>query len=300
MRASSCAVRSEPCRISNSGSSDGDERAAPHLAVDRDLPPSSARTARFRRCRCPCRLAWWSERAEQLRLRRTRATCPLPVSPISTRAWPLARDSRSQTRPWAAWRRRRSAPCGRAPVRAARRGRGSRRGPAGRPRAGGRAVRPRARAAGDGAQVHAGQPAGGFSPSRNCSISWRIFSSELSTVMSMSCWNSGCRAAASAFFIISDNCVTMFFRSCTTKADMRLKASNLRASSSASVACICARKLGRLPARRSSAGRDLPVQLQRRARPGQHDEAQQGRPRSAAPAPRPVRAGQQPGSGSPS
>jgi hypothetical protein len=76
---------------------------------------------------------------------------------------------------------------------------------------------------------------------RSCSINLRIFSSELSTVNSMSCWNSGLAWSRCAFFIISESWVTMFLRSWTTKADMRLKESNLRASSSASVACICAR-----------------------------------------------------------
>ncbi len=83
---------------------------------------------------------------------------------------------------------------------------------------------------------------GGVAPSRSCSISRFILSSELCTVNSMSCWNSGLACRRSAFFNISDSWVTMFLRSCTTKADMRLKASNLRSSSSASVACICARK----------------------------------------------------------
>ena len=68
-------------------------------------------------------------------------------------------------------------------------------------------------------------------------------STECSTVISMSFWNSGLSRWRSAFFSISDNCATMFFRSWTTNADMRLKASNLRASSSASVACIWPRKV---------------------------------------------------------
>ena len=84
---------------------------------------------------------------------------------------------------------------------------------------------------------------GGVAPSRSCSMSWRIRSSEFSTVSNMSRWNSGFWLWRWAFFIISASCVTMFFRSCTTNADMRLKASNLRTSSKASVACICARKL---------------------------------------------------------
>jgi hypothetical protein len=61
-------------------------------------------------------------------------------------------------------------------------------------------------APGDGLQVHAdGRAAGGVAPSRSCSISWRIFSSELSTVSSMSCWNSGLLCSRLAFFIISDS-----------------------------------------------------------------------------------------------
>ncbi len=47
-----------------------------------------------------------------------------------------------------------------------------------------------------------------------------------------------CRDAARRCCSISESCATRFFRSCTTNADMRLKASNLRASSSASVARI--------------------------------------------------------------
>ena len=45
----------------------------------------------------------------------------------------------------------------------------------------------------------------GLPPSRSWSISWRIFSSALSTVSSMSCSNSGLPRCRSAFFIISAN-----------------------------------------------------------------------------------------------
>ena len=106
-------------------------------------------------------------------------------------------------------------------------------------------------------------------------MSCRIFSREFSIVISMSCWNSGLACRRLAFFIISDNCVTMFFRSCTTKADMRLKASNLRASSRASVACICARKLA--ACRPAVLSRSLTSQFTSTlgAGAGQHDEADQ-------------------------
>ena len=109
-------------------------------------------------------------------------------------------------------------------------------------------VRPRAAAAtrmrssNAGSGTPAGTPAG-VSPLRNCSIRRRILSSEFSTVVSMSSWNSALSLSRRAFCIISESWATMFFKSCTTKADILLKASNLRASSKASVACIRAKKL---------------------------------------------------------
>ena len=45
----------------------------------------------------------------------------------------------------------------------------------------------------------------------------------------------------SALRNINESCAMRFFRSCTTKADIRLNASNLRASSNASVICSWAR-----------------------------------------------------------
>ena len=78
-------------------------------------------------------------------------------------------------------------------------------------------------------------------PSRNCSIS-------CSSVRRRARRSSACRAGIpglsrwrSAFLSISDSCATRFLRSWTTNADIRLNASNLRASSSASVARICPR-----------------------------------------------------------
>ena len=54
-------------------------------------------------------------------------------------------------------------------------------------------------------------------------------------LMSMSRWNAGLLRCRSAFLSISESCATRFFRSWTTNADMRLNASNFRASSNASV-----------------------------------------------------------------
>jgi hypothetical protein len=155
---------------------------------------------------------------------------PWPVSPISTRTWPLYRHMHPHSARRLAWRRVRSAQGAPAHVRAVvMAARGQRLDPVGS-RSGARLSASTA-ACHDERQVHAARSAGWCGPSRNCSIRRRIFSSELSTVSSMSSWNSGLLRSRLAFFSISESCVTMFLRSCTTKADMRLKASNLRASS---------------------------------------------------------------------
>ena len=52
-------------------------------------------------------------------------------------------------------------------------------------------------------------------------MSWRMRSTECSTVISMSCWNSGLSRCFAALAIISESWATRFFRSCTTNADMR-------------------------------------------------------------------------------
>ncbi len=73
-----------------------------------------------------------------------------------------------------------------------------------------------------------------------CSSSF-IFCTEKSTVSIMSCWNSGLCLWRSAFDISSDSCDTRFFRSCTTKVDIRLNDSNWRATISALAASYWAR-----------------------------------------------------------
>ncbi|MNY48046.1 hypothetical protein D3C86_1833510 [compost metagenome] len=73
-----------------------------------------------------------------------------------------------------------------------------------------------------------------------CSISF-IFCTEWVTVSSMSCWNSGLLRCLCAFGISSDSWATRFFRSCTTKVDMRLNDSNWRATISAMAASCWAR-----------------------------------------------------------
>ncbi len=56
----------------------------------------------------------------------------------------------------------------------------------------------------------------------------------------MSSWNWGLWRCFCQFESSRDSCATRFFRSCTTKADMRLKDSNCRAMSSDCVASTCA------------------------------------------------------------
>src|SRR5579864_7738580 len=81
----------------------------------------------------------------------------------------------------------------------------------------------------------------GSAPVRNWSMSAFMRSTTCCTVRSISDWNAGLSRWRCAFFSINDNWVTRFFRSCTTNADMRLKASNFRASRSASDILTCPR-----------------------------------------------------------
>ena len=81
--------------------------------------------------------------------------------------------------------------------------------------------------------------------------------------------------AAAHCWSISVSWATRFFRSWTTNADIRLNASNLRASSNASARAHLAEIARRLAARSFQQIAHFPVEVDRRARRGQHDEAQQ-------------------------
>src|SRR5262245_1115233 len=84
-------------------------------------------------------------------------------------------------------------------------------------------------------------PSTGVVPLRSRSMIAFIRRVTCSTVSITSRWNSGLLRWRSEFRSSSESCATRFLRSWTTNADMRLNASNLRASSSCSFAWICAR-----------------------------------------------------------
>jgi hypothetical protein len=170
-------------------------------------------------------------------------TCRGPVSPTSTQTWPLLRSSLSQTRPVAAWRRRRSAPCAPAHAPGGRRGRAW---PAvailssssvrrvachgTMPPHDGLRVRRRARAPGRG-------------PLAQLQHQLAHRSSALSTVISMSCWNSGLSAQALGVLQhqreLGDDVLEVVHH----KGRHAVEGIELAHLEQASVACICARKL---------------------------------------------------------
>ena len=254
-------------------------RALARCAVDEDAAADACDVlVAFVARRCPCRSCLVVSNGLNRRSRTNSCVMPTPVVPdLDDREVSIAPDTPAAPGPPAASRRGRSARDGRARARADPRGPG--RTPAASRRGRLRARVPPSTAATRRAIAVERRCCRGFStgvsPARSWSMQIAHATDDVSDRPSMSRWNSGLSLCRSAFLSSSCSCATRFFRSWTTKADIRLNASNLRASSSASVA----RDLREIARRLAAGGLEqvahLPVDVDRARGVGQHDEADQ-------------------------